>query len=182
MCAANVFCIVCVRACRVVFVMGCDYGVAFRRRVVQFYLSHRPSWSLSDVAKKFEIPGGKTTVWRWVAQHGALETRKRSGRPALLNARQINKHVADKIRAANRKHTAIDYKEVQHSIYRYTRVRPSLPTIRRYGYNALHARSKRTVKRTANQCIYAHMHPHSDDCSLCVCCVCVCLCACVVLV
>jgi transposase-like protein len=128
-----------------------NYSADFKQRVLERYDPHSSHSGFSALSSQFGIAGDKT-IKRWYKQWDgtiqSLQQRPRSGRPRILNANQINKHVGEFIRRNNRKHTAIHYRSVADRIQRFTHKLPSLRTVQRYG-KELNVRLKPTIKKTS---------------------------------
>jgi transposase len=132
------------------------YDTAYKKRVVNYYITNQPSASFRSVATLFEIKGGFRTVYRWYKRRRSLETKPRSGRPTILKQDQINTHIGTKIRRKNRQPTAVHYPDIIDDVKRNTRKQISLSTIRRYGHK-LGIKKKKTSKRTIQECNYTHI-------------------------
>lgn len=127
------------------------YDTAYKKRVVDYYHSHRPHISFRAVATLFEIKGGPMTVQRWYKRRNSLETKPRSGRPTILKQDEINTHIGTKMLRKNRQPTTVHYTDIIDDVKKNTRKNPTLRTIQRYGLR-LGIRKKKTSKRTSQEC------------------------------
>ncbi len=128
------------------------YSTIYKQEVVNYYITHQPHISFQAVATLFHIKGGHRTVSRWYKRRNSLETKPRSGRPTILNQDEINTHIGTKMLRKNRQPTAVHYTDIIDDVKKNTRKEISLPTIRRYGYDRLGIRKKKTSKRTSQEC------------------------------
>ena len=127
------------------------YSTDFKQAVLTHYDINRGWLSLEACARRFGMKGGKRTLSRCLARRNELETKRRSGRPTVLNAEQINDYVSHPIQEANANATAIQYKQVQQAIQQQTSLRPSLRTVQRYGHDRLGIQQRKSVKRLATE-------------------------------
>jgi hypothetical protein len=108
------------------------------------------------LAARHQIKGGASllSAWhhRWNGTPQSLEERPRSGRPRVLSSAQVRRHIAAPMRNANRAARAVSYPPLLPQVRAMTSSDVSLPTIKRYGKQELHATAKRGKKRTAEEC------------------------------
>jgi hypothetical protein len=127
------------------------YDTAYKKRVVNYYITNQPSATFRSVATLFQIKGGFRTVYRWYKRRNSLETKPRSGRPTILKQDDINTHIGTKMLRKNRQPTAVHYTDIINDVKKNTRKNPTLRTIQRYGHR-LGIKKKKTLKRTSQEC------------------------------
>lgn len=95
--------------------------------------------------------GGHKTVKRWFDRYDgaivSLQQRPRSGRPSILNQRQVGQLIVDTVRSHNRLAHAVHYPEITRCINQKIDCNISSRTVRRYGKEN-NIRQKKTIKRT----------------------------------
>jgi hypothetical protein len=128
------------------------YSTTYKQEVVNYYITHQPHISFRAVATLFHIKGGHRTVSRWYKRRNSLETKPRSGRPAILNQDEINTHIGTKMLRKNRRSTGVHYTDIIDDVKKNTRKNPALRTIQNYGKKKLGIRKKKTSKRTSQEC------------------------------
>ena len=105
------------------------------------------------LAARHSIKGGRKALseWhaRWDGTPRSLEERAKSGRPRVLSSAEVRRHVAAPIRNANRAARQVTYPQLLPQVQTATGTDVSLPTLKRYGKEELHATVKRGKKRTA---------------------------------
>lgn len=111
--------------------------------------------SLAALARSAGVGVSASTVLRWQRRWDgtvqSLQHRGGAGRPRLLSATQVRRHVTPRVRAANRRGAAMHYTTMLHSIRAATGKSPSLRTMQRYGKQE-QVKQKRGKKRTAKEC------------------------------
>jgi len=129
-----------------------------KQHILLEYTPDDASRSLSALARRHAVKGGGDTLrrWfkRWDGSPASLERRAGSGRPRVLSAAEVRRHVRAPILAANRAHRAISYTELQPRVQAATGKTLSVRTLRRYGEEELGAKAKHTKKRTAAESEY----------------------------
>lgn len=129
-----------------------------KHEILLEYQPHSTTHSLSALAARHAVPGGKTVVkgWydRWDGTIESLKHKKGAGRPPLLNHAQVLRHIAPLIRAKNRSHSSITYKQLVAPVRRATGTSISARTIRRYGKRELQGQARHGAVRTTDECEY----------------------------
>ena len=96
------------------------YDPLFKQRVIEYYLKNRSNVSLRFVSDIFQIKGGHKTVKRWFDRYdgtiASLQQRPRSGRPPILNQRQVGQLIVDTVRSHNRLAHVVHYPEIARCI------------------------------------------------------------------
>ena len=107
------------------------------------------------LAQLHGVKGGRKVVrewWlRWDGTSQSLERREGSGRPRLLTAQEVHRHIRTPILAANRSHRAIHYPDIHQGVQDKTGKKVSIQTVRRYGEGEARAKQKHSKKRTASE-------------------------------
>jgi transposase len=126
-----------------------------KHHILQQYQRNVRSRSFAALARLYGVRGGKQTVQKWYSQWDgtprSLESKPRSGRPRLLSAEEVNRHIRAPILSANRSHRAVHYPDIHVGVQRKTSKKVSLRTIRRYGKQEAGIKQKHSKKRTASE-------------------------------
>lgn len=135
-----------------------EFSPNAQQRILSEYRARCRGRGFDALAARFGVPGGGRTVQRWFSRWdgtvASLQALPRAGRPRTLTAAQVARHIAAPIRAANRAHRAIRYTTLYDRLPLAVRQSVSLRTVQRLGQQ-LGARSRRTIKRTAEEREYA---------------------------
>lgn len=126
--------------------------------------------SFAALARRHAVKGGAQVVrsWhqRWNGTAASLQRKAVTGRPRALSTAQVQQHVRAPILRSNHAHRAIHYSSLAQSVRAATGVSVSDRTVRRYGEEELHAKSKRGRKRTAQECKCRHICARHRACWL----------------
>ena len=127
------------------------------------YSPHSHDHSFSALATRHSVTGGSKVIkrWynRWNGTSNSLQHKKGAGRPRILTATEVDRHIRIPIQKANRSYRPIHYPEVEAVVKEKTGKEVSDRTIRRYGKEELGARQITGKKRTAWECeSTAHIH------------------------
>jgi hypothetical protein len=128
------------------------YSDEYKRLVVSYCTTHHRHQSYSDIAKQFDIKGGKRTVQRWMKQSHIKKKVNKQKRNTILNKKEMNEYIYKKIKKKNQQHTSIHYRELLKDIKTELHKEPSLRTIQRYGQQKFGIKQKRTITRTVQEC------------------------------
>jgi hypothetical protein len=134
------------------------YNVVYKQQVVSYYINNQPNCSFRSVAKIFNIKGGAKTISRWFNNKDNLEIKPKSGRPRLLSKFVINKYIYDEIKYNNQQSTPIHYNKIKNTINRKLQTNVNLRTIQNYGKQLFNIKSKKTIKRTSDECNYSYKY------------------------
>jgi transposase len=126
-----------------------------KHHILLEYAPHDATRSFAALARRHAVKGGKSAVkrWhdRWDGTPVSLQEQPRSGRPRILSAVEVSRHVRAPILAANRAHRAIHYTELLPRVQTVAGQQISLRTVQRYGKEELGTKQKRGQKRTADE-------------------------------
>jgi hypothetical protein len=130
-----------------------SYTPQQKHRILTHYRAGERGAGFKALARRFAVAGGATLVsqWhaRWDGTPASLQEQQRSGRPRLLSAAEVSRHVRAPILAANRAHRAISYPQLLPQVQLKTGKQLSLRSLQRYGKEMAGATAKATKKRTA---------------------------------
>lgn len=131
-------------------------SVDAKHLILTQYSPHQRGSGFGSLASRFGVAGGAGVIHRWYQRWNgtaaSLKESSKSGRPRILNGREVTRYVELPIRRKNRSHVAVHYPELRESVQLRTGKNPSLRTIRRYGKEERGIRQKRTKKQTENEC------------------------------
>lgn len=126
-----------------------------KHHILLQYSPRSPTHSFAALAARAGGGLDESTVRKWHARwNGTAQSLQRkavTGRPRVLSAAQVTRHVLPSIRAANRKGVALHYTTLLPAVQRATGRRPALRTLRRYGQQ-VGVKQKRSKKRTQGEC------------------------------
>lgn len=113
-----------------------------------------------EIAARHGVAAGRSTVYSWLQQWDgtprSLERKAGSGKPRILSAAEVYRHVRAPLLAANRTARPVHYSTLLSSVCQKTGKQVSIQTLRRYGEQELGAKHKRGKKRTAGEREYIH--------------------------
>jgi hypothetical protein len=125
------------------------------------YIPYSRTHGFQSLANRHGVAGGKHTLleWysRWDGTAASLEEKRSPGRPRILTTQEVQRHVATRIRAANRSSKRIHYTDIHQAVERETHQTLSLRTLRRYGEEDLGAKQHRGNKRTRDECKHSYI-------------------------
>lgn len=123
-----------------------NFTLSLKHHILTQYQPFSHIHSFHALARLYNVKGGASTIqkWhrRWDGTAQSLERLEGSGRPRLLSRIELTRHVAPRIRAANRRAEAVHYSTIHASVEAATGRHISQRTLRRYGQE-LHAKQKR---------------------------------------
>lgn len=131
-----------------------------KHHILLEYSPRSPTRTLSALAARHGIRGGDRTLRRWLRRWDgtpqSLEHKAVSGRPHVLNSRQVQQYVRAPLLRANRAYRAVHYPQLLESVRLATGKNVSLRTLQRCGKEEQGARCTRGKKRTADEreCIH----------------------------
>jgi len=137
------------------FVKMTRYTPAFKHTVLRAYCAGNRSHSFRALARRFKVPGGKSTISAWYrlwdGTSHSLERRHGSGRKALLTRKQVERLIVKPIRRCNRNHVAVEYHDLQEAVEEKVGHLVSLRTIQRQGKEAGGIQFHSTIPRTPEE-------------------------------
>jgi hypothetical protein len=126
-----------------------------KHNILTLYKRNSNDDNFRALADRYNIKGGMRVIQNWYQQWNgtpeSLERRKGSGRKSVLTSRQIKDYIETPIRTKNRSHQPVHYSTLLPSIKERSGTNVSLRTVQRIGKMKLHARQKRTQKRTTQE-------------------------------
>lgn len=126
-----------------------------KHHILLEYAPRDTTRSFVALSRRHAIKGGADVVrhWhdRWDGTPASLKRKAGTGAERILSRAEVSRHIRAPILAANRAHRAISYPDLLPEVQRKTGKQLSLPTLRRYGKEALGVKSKHTKKRTADE-------------------------------
>lgn len=131
-----------------------------KHSILTHYTSPFNTQTLSTILSLHDINVNRTTVERWKnvwdGSIQSLQHKQVSGRPRILNQREVTRYVERPLREANRSSTPIRYSSVAKSIR--TKINKSISdrTVRRIGKEELGGKMGRGKKRSAEECKYKY--------------------------
>lgn len=128
----------------------------FKHTVCTYYDNNKSSLSLRSVASSFNIPPNTLSQWysRWKRNKSinAFIIKEKRGRKRILNKRDINKYITNKIIRANRSGTPISYPELYSAAIEDSNKQFSFSTFKNYGIRDAGIKSNTTIKTTEWEC------------------------------
>jgi transposase len=92
---------------------------------------------LNHFVTQFKIQGGAQTIknWhdRWDGTINSLERKPTTGRPTILNTRQVKQYITKPIIKKNKQHQSIHYRTLLETIKSKINKSISLRSVQRYG-------------------------------------------------
>lgn len=126
------------------------YSLTFKHNILTLYQPHSHTNGFQSLASQFNIKGGKRTIkyWydHWDGTVQSLERRPTSGRPALLNTRQVKQYITTPIIENNKQHQPIHYTTLHQTLKSKINKSISLRSVQRYGKERAGVKKKRTKK------------------------------------
>lgn len=117
------------------------YPPQLKHNILSLYRPRERGHGFDALARRFAVKGGGNTLRYWYSQWDgttrSLQIKKRTGRPRLLTAAQVSRHVRAPILAANRAHRSISYPQLLPAVRAKTGKLVSIQTLRRYGRKEL---------------------------------------------
>jgi hypothetical protein len=147
------------------------FSAAVKHAILLEYQPRSATQNFAALAQRHGVKGGARVVRRWRTQWNgtpaSLEEKLRSGRPLLLSAAEVSRHIRAPLLAANRAHRAVHYTDLVPKVGRKTRKDVSLRTVQRYGKQQLHGRDKHTTKRTSteSECTHSRKNERAALCA-----------------
>ncbi len=145
------------------------YSPQFKHNILMQYQPRAYKKGFKSLAIQHKIQGGAQTIknWydRWNGTVASLERRISSGRPTLLNTRQVKQYIGTPIRKKNQLHKKINYETIHQQIKTKISKSISLRTIQRYGKERLQITKRRTKKVMLQECkhIYNNKRQYSNS-------------------
>jgi hypothetical protein len=113
------------------------YPTSFKHNILTQYQANSRGNGFKALAKKYGITGGGATIkyWydHWDGSVESLESKPSTGRPTILNSREIHQYIGTPIKRKNRNADPVHYTELIDTIQEKTGKEVSLRTVRRYG-------------------------------------------------
>jgi hypothetical protein len=136
------------------------FNATTKHHILLEYAPHERDHSFAALAARHSIAGGKRTVLRWWARwdgtSASLEEGMRTGRPRVLSAAQVRRHIAAPIRNANRAARPVRYTQLLPQVQAATGTQMAISTLKNYGKQELGAAHTRGKKRTAGESEFSH--------------------------
>jgi transposase len=129
---------------------------AQKHTILLEYQPRSPTHSFSALSLRHSIKGGKKTLIRWHKQWNrtieSLERKSVSGRPSILNQREVERYITTPLRQSNQSSRPIRYTSIAKSIREKTKKNIGDRTIQMIGKHQLGGRMTKGRKRTADEC------------------------------
>ena len=104
-----------------------------KHHILLEYRPRCPTHSLTALARRHGVKGGKQTLYRWHRQWDgtvqSLERKEVAGRPRVLSRAQVSRHIKPRILSANRHSSAIRYTDVLPLVQRSTGTNVSIQSL-----------------------------------------------------
>ena len=131
-----------------------------KHSILSHYTSPNNRDTLSSILSLHDIRASRQSVNNWKNQwDGTIESLKHksvSGRPHILDQRELTRYVETPIREANQSSVPIRYTSIANSIRQKLNKNISDRTIQRYGKEELGGKMGRGKKRSADECKYKY--------------------------
>lgn len=132
------------------------YHATFKHQVLLEYREGERGRGFHALAARFKIQGGGPLVQRWYQRWDgsaeSLQRRPGSGRPRVLSAQRAKQTVHQEIEKKRRKHEAVAYVDILHTVREQSGTNIALRTVQKYGKKDFRVGHRHTVKRTKKEC------------------------------
>jgi hypothetical protein len=131
------------------------YSPQHKHDILSLYRPRTRGCGFHALATRFAVRGGgsllRTWYQRWNGTVQSLQPHHSTGRPRALTPSHVSRDIRAPLLAANRSHRAVHYTTLLDSARARSGTRVSIQTVRRMGQQALHAKQRRTVRRTSRE-------------------------------
>ena len=128
------------------------YEPAYKLAVLTFIENYDQEINFDQVAKYFNIQGGRQTIWRWKKDYETGNIKMtRAPNPekhSKINLEDTKEQIKEKIKEAHDEHIPITYPMIHESLG----IDISLKRIQQLGKNQLDVASKTIIKRCEWEC------------------------------